>query len=117
MSVTPPSGPSPVQGGPQEGQRAQARVKLNQVARLLTEIVTTLSGANALGSDEGKATVKMLNLVAPVVPDVPEGISASEVASTLSGVSAARPAPAANALGFSQPQTRPMMGASMSPGM
>jgi hypothetical protein len=86
--MTPPGGPSPASAPPQEGLRAQARVKLGEAAKLLIDALGLLK---EVGSDEGKAALTALKALGPVTPDVQEGLGRSELASLLAASAPVRP--------------------------
>ncbi len=110
--VTPPGGPSPMGGGPQEGLKAQARVKLSQAGKLLVDALAVLKGD--LGSDEGKAIVDMLRIAAKVTPEIGEGMGQSELASMLAGAAPVRPGQAPpGMLGIPAPRPAVMAGPPM----
>jgi hypothetical protein len=90
-TVTPPAGPSAPGPAAQEGLRAQARVKLSQAVRLLSEALGVLK---EVGSDEGRAILSALKALSSVTPEVSQGLGESELAAMASGVQAARPAAA-----------------------
>lgn len=104
--VTPPTGPSPTTAPAQEGLRSQARVKLSEAGKLLIEALSVLK---EIGSEEGKATLAALKALAPVMPDVEEGLGHSEIQSMLAGAQSVRPAPggpSSTMLGTPRPQPR-----------
>ena len=88
-AATPPGGPSPVSPGPQEGLRAQARVKLGQSIKGMIDALGMLK--SDIGSEEGKAIIAALKILQPVVPEVAEGLGQSEMAAMMGQAAAVRP--------------------------
>lgn len=110
----PPSGPSPISGQPQEGLRSSARSKLAQAVKLLMDALGVLKGD--INSEEGKAIIKALGILAPVTPEVQEGVMQSEMASMLARAQAVRPGNAPGMLGTAQPRPNVMAGPPMAGG-
>ena len=102
---------------PQEGLRAQARVKMSQGVKFLIDALGMLK---EVGSEEGRALVSALKTLAPVVPDITEGVGQSEVAALLASAQAVRPqAPggAPTMLGTPRPTPNVIAGAGGGMGM
>lgn len=74
--ATPPTGPSPLTAPAQEGVIAGARVKLGTVVKSLVDILGSLKGD--MNGPEAKAVLAALRSLAPVTPEVSEGLSQSE---------------------------------------
>lgn len=113
--MSPPSGPSPISGQPQEGLRASARAKIGLAVKTIMDALGVLKGD--INSDEGKALIKALGTLAPVTPDVQEGVSQSEIASMLARAQAVRPGNAPGMLGTASPRPQIMAGPPMGAGM
>src|SRR6516162_7161844 len=86
--LAPPGLATPPSLGVPEGVRAQARVKLGNAVRELTEIIGLLK---EISSDEAKAVLTALKALAPVTPDVDEGVSKSQLRTLLGSAQAVRP--------------------------
>ena len=105
--VTPPTGPSAASPPAQQGLKAQARVKLALAAKTL---IDTLAGLKEVGSEEAKACLAALKALAPVVPDVADGLSQSEAMAMQGGAQAVRPAGPGTMLGTPSPRPQIMAG-------
>lgn len=82
--------PPPVRA-PGAGSKAQVRVEINNAVRGL---IRALSVLQDVGTDEARAILSALKALAPVTPDVEEGVSATELKSLLAGAETAmRPPP------------------------
>src|SRR5262245_48501170 len=92
--LTPPGMATPPARLPGEGVKAQARVELNNMVRAGIRILKLL---NEVSSEEGKAVLTALKALAPVTPDVDDGVSQSEVKSLLASAETAMPGPGAGA--------------------
>jgi hypothetical protein len=110
----PPSGPSPISGQPQEGLRASARAKLATAVKGLMDALGVLKGD--INSEEGKAIIKALSILAPVTPEVQEGVGQSEIMAMLNRSQAVRPGNAPGMLGTPQPRPNVMAGPPMGGG-
>jgi len=75
---------------PGEGIKAQARVKLNNCVKSLIEVLGTLKEVK---SDEGRAILSALKALAPVTPDVDDGVSQSELKALMASAETAVPGP------------------------
>jgi len=107
--ATPPLGPSAVAPHPQEGLRAQSRIKIGNAAKMLTDTLGTLKGD--LNSEEGKAVLNALKALAPVVPEVAEGMGQTEIQSMLAQAQPVKPGPGqapATMLGTPSPRPSPL---------
>ncbi len=96
---------------PQAGVQAQARTKLSNSVK---DLIGAL-GAIGAGSAEGKAIIKALQALQPVIPDVQEGVGISEVLAQLASAQAVRPGQGAapTMLGTPRPQPMPISGGPM----
>ena len=96
---------------PQAGVQAQARTKLSNSVK---DLIGAL-GAIGAGSAEGKAIIKALQALQPVIPDVQEGVGISEVLAQLASAQAVRPGQGAapTMLGTPRPQPMPVAGGPM----
>lgn len=115
LSGAPSSGPAPISGQPQEGLRSSARAKLASAVKGLMDALGVLKGD--INSDEGKAIIKALGILAPVTPEVQEGVSMSEIMAQLARAQAVRPGNAPGMLGTPQPRPNVMAGPPMGAGM
>lgn len=115
--VTGPMGPAPVERQVGEGVRAQARLELGRAVRALANVIALLR--DALGSDEARAAVRALNTLAPVAPEIDEGVGRSELEAMLRRIGALPMPPTPGPLGFLPPAPRamgPQVGPSVAPG-
>ena len=91
----------------QQGLEAQGRIKLNNAVR---ELIGYISSQKAYGSDEFKAAVDALKVLAKVTPDVSEALSQSEMAVLMGGAQGVRPAQPPTMLGTPRPMPNVMAG-------
>lgn len=106
--MAPPSGPSPTATPPQEGLVAGARAGIADAVKTLMDTLGVLKGD--MNNAEGKAILKALNILAPVTPEVSEGISRSAIMAKLANAQAVRPGNGPNMLGTRTPQPNVMAG-------
>lgn len=112
--MTPPAQATPPARLQGEGATAQSRVAVNNAARLLKQALGTVE----LNSDIGKAILTALKALAPVTPEVDDGVSQSEIrsllasADTAKGPGGAPPAPSGGG-GLGPMPPRPMAMAGM----
>ncbi len=99
--LSPPGGPSAATPQPQEGLKAQARIQMSNGAK---QIISALAMLKEVGSEESRACLAALKALAPVLPDIGEGLSQSEAASQMAGAPAVKPAMGVS--GTARPQPR-----------
>jgi hypothetical protein len=75
---------------PGEGIKAQVRVELNNCVKAL---IRSLGILKEVKSDEGKAILSALKALAPVTPDVDDGVSQSELKALIASAETAVPGP------------------------
>jgi hypothetical protein len=87
-------------------------VKISQATKMLVDTLGSLKGD--LNSEEGKAILGALKVLAPIVPDVSEGMGRTELMSMLSQAQGVKPgpgvAPQQGMLGIQAPRPTPMGG-------
>jgi hypothetical protein len=106
-----PLGPTPLTPGQPEGVRQIVRLKIAAAVRALTD---ALGAMGEVSSDEGRAVLRALQTLAPVTPDVDEGVSQSELAAMIARATAP-PLPAPGLLGMPGPTPRPVASAAQFP--
>jgi hypothetical protein len=87
------------------------RLKIASAVRALTD---ALGAMGEVSSDEGKAVLRALQTLAPVTPDLDEGVSQSEIAALIAKA-AAPSLPAPGLLGMPGPTARPIGSAAQFP--
>lgn len=81
------------------------RVKMNQGAKML---IDALALGKEVGTEEARACLTCLKALAPVLPDIGEGLGQSEVASMMAGAPAVKPG--GNMAGTATPRPRIVAG-------